>query len=564
VVARLLADGSTQLSQFEYNGLGRTTKTIDPMGRVMGYVYGSNQIDLLEIRQQTGINNELQRKLSYNTLHLPLTDTDAAGQQTTYTYNTQGQVLTRTNAKNEMTTYAYGDGTAGHPLGYLRSVTSPTFNGNWAMTLFDYDSSNRVHIVTDSDGYAVTTDYDNLDRKTKVTYPDATYEEFRYTDNDTGVMRLDLTASRDRRGLWTYRKYDGNQHMVSIKDPANRTTQYGWCTCGALTSMTDPKNQTTTFSHDIQSRLYQKVFADGTTVDYLHEGQSAANTVGATSRLKSSTDAMNRRTNYAYFADDSVQQVSYTTTSGQPLSPPTPSLNYTYDSNYKRISTMSDGTGLTTYGYNPVSIPPGLGAGRLSTIDGPLANDTLSFGYDQLGRTTSQSIRHAAGNLYLAPFRAYDPTIGRWISRDPIAEKGGLNLYAYVRNDPADHIDPLGLFPRGFWNYGRCCNKSGKLEFASVAGIGWVPLLSGQCIGDYFEDGKDCEGMTCGGGFYYVSGLTTGTCNTPGCDRSPFSHRRWTNEPATSDPGAKSPTERGMGGYGDTPPGYQYGPRPKP
>ena len=30
--------------------------------------------------------------------------------------------------------------------------------------------------------------------------------------------------------------------MDSITDPANRTTQYGWCTCGALTSITDPKN----------------------------------------------------------------------------------------------------------------------------------------------------------------------------------------------------------------------------------------------------------------------------------------------------------------------------------
>lgn len=395
-IARVLGDGTTQLSQFEYNSLGKTTRTTDPVGRVMSDVYDTNNIDLLEIRQTRGTNNELVRKFTYNGLHKPLTDTDAAGQPTTYTYNAQSQVLTRKNAKNETTTYAYG-GTV--PTGCLASITSPPFNGVSAVTTFTYDSFKRVRTVSDSDNYMVTTDYDNLDRKTTVTYPDTTFEQFQYTDNDTGMMTLDLTASRDRRGLWTYRKYDANQHMTSIKDPANRTTQYGYCTCGALTSITDPKNQTTLFSSDIQSRVYQKVFQDGTTIDYLYEGQTAANTAGATSRLKSLTDAKNQRTNYTYFADDSIQQVSYTTTAGQPLNPPTPSVSYAYDPNYNRVTTMTDGTGTTTYGYNPISVPPGLGAGQLASIDGPLANDTVTLGYDQLGRTSGQSVNGAANSI---------------------------------------------------------------------------------------------------------------------------------------------------------------------
>ena len=32
-----------------------------------------------------------------------------------------------------------------------------------------------------------------------------------------------------------------------------------------------------------------------------------------------------------------------------------------------------------------------------------------------------------------------------WLSRDPIGEEGGLNLYGYVENDPINGTDPLGL-----------------------------------------------------------------------------------------------------------------------
>lgn len=44
------------------------------------------------------------------------------------------------------------------------------------------------------------------------------------------------------------------------------------------------------------------------------------------------------------------------------------------------------------------------------------------------------------------PARAYyDPTIGRWISRDPIGERGEMNLYGFVHNNAQRFVDPLGL-----------------------------------------------------------------------------------------------------------------------
>jgi RHS repeat-associated protein len=399
-VARVLADGTTQLSLFEYNTLGNVTKTTDPVGRVFTNVYATNGIDLLEKRQTRNTNNDLLQRFTYNTQHLPLTSVDASGQGSTFFYNTRGQVMTAQNAKFETTTYAYG---APAPDGYLASVTSPPINGISKVTNYAYDTAKRVRTVTDTDSYSVVTDYDNLDRPMKITYPDTTYKQFTYTDNVTGQMTLDVTSIRDRRGQTAYKHYNSNKRLDKETDPAGKITLYDWCACGSLNSITDPKGQLTTFNRDLEGRVYQKLFNDTTVVNYLYEGQTAPNTVGADSRLQSSTDAKNQRTNYLYFADDTLQQISYTTTAGQPLTPPTASVSYTYDPNYNRISTMNDGTGLTNYGYYAVTVPPALGAGQLETLDGPLTNDTVYFGYDELGRLSAFAV-NGLSNLNTTSF----------------------------------------------------------------------------------------------------------------------------------------------------------------
>ena len=40
--------------------------------------------------------------------------------------------------------------------------------------------------------------------------------------------------------------------------------------------------------------------------------------------------------------------------------------------------------------------------------------------------------------------RYYNASIGRWLSRDPMEEDGGDNLYGFVGNDPTDVADSLG------------------------------------------------------------------------------------------------------------------------
>lgn len=57
--------------------------------------------------------------------------------------------------------------------------------------------------------------------------------------------------------------------------------------------------------------------------------------------------------------------------------------------------------------------------------------------------------------LYMYKYRHYDPEHGRWPSRDPIEERGGVNVYGFVRNDGVNSYDRLGLDPPS-GGY-RCC-----------------------------------------------------------------------------------------------------------
>ena len=41
--------------------------------------------------------------------------------------------------------------------------------------------------------------------------------------------------------------------------------------------------------------------------------------------------------------------------------------------------------------------------------------------------------------------------MGRWLSRDPVEEEGGVNIYWFVNNNGSSGIDVLGLYGK-WWN----------------------------------------------------------------------------------------------------------------
>ncbi len=85
-------------------------------------------------------------------------------------------------------------------------------------------------------------------------------------------------------------------------------------------------------------------------------------------------------------------------------------------------------------------------------------------------------------NLSYYGFRFYDPAKGRFITRDPIGEAGGLNLYRFVDNDPVNSSDILGL-TEGMSE----ANKRLAEFYAENGGGGW----NWQETRDYGNKGQD-------------------------------------------------------------------------
>jgi len=102
--------------------------------------------------------------------------------------------------------------------------------------------------------------------------------------------------------------------------------------------------------------------------------------------------------------------------------------SYLYDGK-GNVTGLLDGVGIVpqTYQYDPFGAPKGASG----SVSQPMQFSTKTYD-DQTG-------------LSYYGYRFYVPSLGRWLTRDPIGEKGGINLYGFVGNNPISWIDPWGL-----------------------------------------------------------------------------------------------------------------------
>jgi RHS repeat-associated protein len=120
-----------------------------------------------------------------------------------------------------------------------------------------------------------------------------------------------------------------------------------------------------------------------------------------------------------------------------------------------------------------------------ASYDWDAARLVATYEYDPYGGKTASSGSYADANrmrfstkywdgetgLGYWGYRYYSPRLGRWISRDPIGEEGGVNLYAYVRNVPTYLVDAWGMKPK--W--------AALTSYMSRDGRAWLVMRDGCC-----------------------------------------------------------------------------------
>lgn len=100
---------------------------------------------------------------------------------------------------------------------------------------------------------------------------------------------------------------------------------------------------------------------------------------------------------------------------------------------------------------------------------------TGSYAEENPFRLSTEYADNETGLVYYG-YRYYITELGRWLNRDPIGERGGLNLFAFVLNDGINSFDKLGLHSIPFLPCCDLCECENDVEIVNEL----VRILPGQ------------------------------------------------------------------------------------
>ncbi len=229
-----------------------------------------------------------------------------------------------------------------------------------------------------------------------------------------------------------------NNIQISAKDAAGNTTTHTWqvvATSGTNQTLTyDPDGNllndgTQTYEWDAANRLTAVNEAGNLRSEFTYDGLSRRVKI-----IEKSNGAVTSTKNLLWCGTEICEERDASNNVTRRYYPQGMQLsgsNYFYTRDHLgSIRELTDSSGViqARYSYDPY--------GRRTKLSGSMAAD---FGF-------TGDYWHAPSHLALSLYRGYNADLGRWISRDPVAERGGINLYEYVGSDPSNSIDELGLW----------------------------------------------------------------------------------------------------------------------
>lgn len=502
-----LVDAKGQKTSWRYDLLGHLLSETDPLLNVTSYTYDAagNQIS------RTAANGTVT-EYSYDPLQRLVSSASYDGSKTSKVYDPAGHVQRAAN-KNIVYTYTYDAAgrvtqvadSRGYTLSYEYDLAGNRTamkiqpkNSEERITTYVYDDGNRLISLTSPAG-TFTYRYNGAGRRESLSYPNGIVTSYSY-DDAGGLTGLTHSAADTTIASFAYElDKAGNR----TRRTAREAEQYLYDTVYRLLTLTSSNPEA--FSYDAVGNrqagpggkdvdsLYNagNQMIQGRKLSYRYDGngnQTSRIVPSATDKSWTQTwDNENRlvkvekvkgteskRVTFSY--DPMGRRIGKQVTAVKDGIAKVSSWTYVYDNDDVAVEILIDEAGavtktLYTHGggvdehlalqRNQESyyfLADGLGS--VVSITDKNKNVVQSYEYDAFGVSKPSSTFINAytftgrewdkeTGLYYYRARYYDPMEGRFISKDPIGFKGGINLYGYVQNNPINLRDPSGLDPFG-------------------------------------------------------------------------------------------------------------------
>ena len=404
-------DRRGQLGHFTYDALDRLVSETYPDATVTGS-YDANS-RLQQVNDSQGGVFSYQYDAAGRLLH------SAAPQGAiTYTRDPLGRAVSRQAAGQSQLTYQYD------PAGNLTQAAMPQ-----ASLSIAYDVRNEPVTRTRSNGVSTAYTYDALARVLSIAHRAGSNSlaSFAYTYDAAGnpspaaanpaqplttqatTGTFDAANEMNSFGGRTF-TYDANGNRLTDAGPAGTTT-YVWDGRNRLQSISQQNGTMTRFTYDFSSNMTQQ----------------SATASGAT-------------TTTGYLRDDLTNVVAIYGGAAGTLALLT---GQNIDDHFATINSA----GQPEFALTDV-------LGSLVAITGASEGLDGKDEYEPFGQTTASGAgfpfaftgrEPVADNIYYYRNRFYDPSVGRFLSEDPVIPlAGSMSLYAYAADAPLSFIDPLG------------------------------------------------------------------------------------------------------------------------
>ena len=477
-------------TSYQYDIFGRVYQELSPKS-FKGYFYEG--ISQYAKEQLVGINHQTMyssTQYEYDA-EMRIAQVKESGNLTaTYTYDANGNKVSETLANGVVSTYSYN--------GCNKVTKLVTKSGNSDISSYEYsyylDGSDACK-VRNENGIIETTsyDYDGLKRLTKESISNGkTADTYSYEYDDYGNRsKMVANGSEEYETVYDYTvngKYTAllQKEIKTVEETSNATISDGLAispTDLITSTAADAKTEETAYSYD----------ANGNQITKTAESKTETNTYDGLNQLIGFTDG-ETTASYKYNADGLRTSK---TVDGK-------TINHIWDGNKQIVVDMDDsdwysaevyvrGTNLlakfskqsgnvkTDYQYYTQNAH-----GDVVNLTDSTGAITKSYKYDAFGveqnidDSDSNAFRYCgeyydseSGTIYLRA-RYYDPTIGRFISRDSYAgeinDPLSLNFYTYCENNPIYGIDPNGHFKLPNW---------AKVAIGAAATVAAVAITGG-------------------------------------------------------------------------------------